>query len=102
MVWIKPSSGDGLGVQTIATSGGGFTLRYDQTNSTIYTQVSRIYTLIPVSTKRFIIFIQCWTNVEDVGPTLYKCYTNVCAYWDLDHFKRVVERLTHSPVADPE
>ena len=22
-------------------------------------------------------FIQCWTNVEDVGPTLYKCYTNV-------------------------
>ena len=24
-----------------------------------------------------ITFIQCWTNVEDVGPTLYKCYTNV-------------------------
>ena len=24
-----------------------------------------------------IIFVQCWTNVEDVGPTLYKCYTNV-------------------------
>ena len=23
------------------------------------------------------IFIQCWTNVEDVGPTLYKCYTHV-------------------------
>ena len=22
-------------------------------------------------------FIQCWANVEDVGPTLYKCYTNV-------------------------
>ena len=22
-------------------------------------------------------FIQCWTNVEDVGTTLYKCYTNV-------------------------
>ena len=21
--------------------------------------------------------MQCWTNVEDVGPTLYKCYTNV-------------------------
>ena len=52
MVWIKPSSGDGLGVQTIATSGGGFTLRYDQTNSTIYTQVSIIYTLIPVNTER--------------------------------------------------
>ena len=24
-----------------------------------------------------IAFIQRWTNVEDVGPTLYKCYTNV-------------------------
>ena len=24
-----------------------------------------------------IIFVQCWTNVEDVGPTLYKYYTNV-------------------------
>ena len=22
-------------------------------------------------------FMQCWTNVEDVGPALYKCYTNV-------------------------
>ena len=25
----------------------------------------------------FITFVQCRTNVEDVGPTLYKCYTNV-------------------------
>ena len=24
-----------------------------------------------------ITFVQCWTNVEDVGPTLYKCYANV-------------------------
>ena len=24
-----------------------------------------------------ITFVQCWTNVEDVGPTLYKWYTNV-------------------------
>ena len=24
-----------------------------------------------------IIFIQCWTNAEDVGPSLYKCYTNI-------------------------
>ena len=23
-----------------------------------------------------ITFIQCWANVEDVGPTLYKCYAN--------------------------
>ena len=31
----------------------------------------------PVNTKHLYDFIQCWTNVEDVGPTLYKCYTNV-------------------------
>ena len=24
-----------------------------------------------------ITFVQCWTSVEDVGTTLYKCYTNV-------------------------
>ena len=24
-----------------------------------------------------ITFVQRWTNVEDVGPTLYKCYANV-------------------------
>ena len=24
-----------------------------------------------------ITFVQCWANVEDVGPTLYKCYTDV-------------------------
>ena len=22
-------------------------------------------------------FVQCWTNVEDVGPMLYKCSPNV-------------------------
>ena len=32
-----------------------------------------------VSTRRIvqrvycITFVECWTNVEDVGPTLYKC-----------------------------
>ena len=30
----------------------------------------------PVTQNISITFIQCWTNVEDVGPTLYKCYTN--------------------------
>ena len=24
-----------------------------------------------------ITFVQCWTNVEDVEPTLYKCYTHI-------------------------
>ena len=31
----------------------------------------------PVNTKHLYDFMQCWTIVEDVGPTLYKCYTNV-------------------------
>ena len=31
----------------------------------------------PVNTKHLYDFMQCWTNVEDVGPTLYKWYTNV-------------------------
>ena len=30
-----------------------------------------------VNTKHLYDFMQCWTNVENVGPTLYKCYTNV-------------------------
>ena len=31
----------------------------------------------PVNSKHLYDFIQSWTNVEDVGPTLYKCYTIV-------------------------
>ena len=27
-------------------------------------------------------FVQCWTIVEDVGPTLYKCYKKFCVCWD--------------------
>ena len=30
-----------------------------------------------VNRKHLYDFMQCWTNVEKVGPTLYKCYTNV-------------------------
>ena len=30
-----------------------------------------------VNTKHLYDFMQCWTNVENVWPTLYKCYTNV-------------------------
>ena len=29
----------------------------------------------PVNTTNCITFVQCWTSVEDVGPTLYKCHT---------------------------
>ena len=27
-----------------------------------------------------ITFVQCWTSVEDVWPTLYECYTNVLCF----------------------
>ena len=32
-----------------------------------------------------ITFVQCWTNVEDVGPTLYKCYANVLCLLGIQH-----------------
>ena len=25
-------------------------------------------------------FVQCWTSIEDFGPTLYKCYTHVLCF----------------------
>ena len=42
-----------------------------------------------------ITFMQCWTSVEDVGPTLYKCYANVLCLLehvgpDVDAFAVVV------------
>ena len=30
-----------------------------------------------------ITFIQCWANVDDDGPTLYICYTNVLCLLDI-------------------
>ena len=34
------------------------------------------YSLAQQTQNMCITFVQCWTNVEDVGPMLYKCYTN--------------------------
>ena len=40
---------------------------------------------IPSKRKTFCTtFIQRRPNVIDDGPTLYKCYTNVCVYWVAD------------------
>ena len=36
-----------------------------------------------------ITFMQCWTNVEDVGPTLHKCYPNVLCLLGLNVPKTV-------------
>ena len=40
-------------------------------------QVDPMRVPTPCEHNQFVNFVQCWTNVEDVGPTLYKCYTNV-------------------------
>ena len=46
---------------------------------------------IQVNTKHLYDFMQCWTNVEDVGPTLYKCYTNVlCLLGQEDFLSNIV------------
>ena len=37
----------------------------------------RIRQILPSKQNICIPFVQCWTNVEDVGPTLYKWNTNV-------------------------
>ena len=37
---------------------------------------------IPIPAKIYTTFVQCWTKVEDVGSTLYKCYTIICVCWD--------------------
>ena len=71
-----------------------------------------VTSLVLVSSSRFIwkptqqtqnicmTFVQCWTYVEDVGPTWYKCYTNVlcllgtCMYmlWVYGHATLSVRR----------
>ena len=41
-------------------------------------EVVLIYVAYTKQTQNMCVtFVQCWTNVEDVGPTLYKCYANV-------------------------
>ena len=36
-----------------------------------------VETMYCVQTSKHKTFVQCCANVEDVGSTLYKCYTNV-------------------------
>ena len=44
-------------------------------------------------------FVQRWPNVFDVGPTLYKCYTNVCVCWvgDNNNFNPCTAMSDHIP-----
>ena len=42
--------------------------------------------------------VQCWTNVEDVGPTLYKCYTHVLRRMRRHNFKRLQNAVNTSMV----
>ena len=54
-----------------------------------------IYTMLDQrqTQKNCIRFKQCWTNVEDIEPSLYKCYKNVLcllghAEWYMQHMPR--------------
>ena len=56
-------------------------LRYSATYRHTDRRLSQIPLYIDMPTQQtqniFITFVHCGTNVEDVWPTLYKCYTNV-------------------------
>ena len=41
---------------------------------------------VPANTKNCITFVWSWTNVEDVGPALYRCYTIVLCLLQLHFF----------------
>ena len=45
-----------------------------------------------------ITFVQCWTSVEDAGPTLYKCYTNIlcllhCKWANISYYSTSLEHF---------
>ena len=44
--------------------------------------VSFLLRNIPAAQNICLLIIQCWTNVKDVGPTLYKYYTNILCLLD--------------------
>ena len=44
----------------------------------------------PVNTKHLYDFMQCWTNVEDVGPTLYNVIQMSCVCWAGDFLSNIV------------
>ena len=52
-------------------------LRLSVTNLLGHADPLTLLVLTQRTQNNCITFIQCWSNVEDVGPTLYKCYTNV-------------------------
>ena len=56
----------------------------------VETALPQVCIYIPVNTKHLYDFMQCWTNVEDVGPTLYKCYTNVLCLLGQDFLSNIV------------
>ena len=42
-------------------------------------------------------FVQCWTNVEDVGQTLYKCCTNVLCLLGIYSYSGAIIHKKHYP-----
>ena len=56
----------------------------------------------PAEKNICITFVQCWTNVEDVGPTLYKCCTNsLCLLGNNDlHYVNGLHAMLHYNAAN--
>ena len=49
---------------------------------------------VPSKHKTFVCvtFVQCWTNVEDVGPTLYKSCTNVLRFLGITRMPSLIKK----------
>ena len=76
---IKPSKGH-LGTLNVITR-----LMWAQIICTFVEKPSS-FICIPSKHKNVCItFVQCWANVEDAGPTLYECYTNVLCLLGCTH-----------------
>ena len=68
-------------------------------NYTILSQQDEDVDTCPQQTQNIsITFIQCWTNVEDVGPTLYKCYLNALCLLTRYMSGRVYENETSADI----
>ena len=61
------------------------------------TQVELFDSLSTYPVNICITFMQCWANVDNAGPTLYKCYTNVLCQLDtaihLLNFSEILSRF---------
>ena len=77
--WTKRNSdGRNYVIKNISERAAEILVRQRQTITRAMTNTNGWwFVLSQQSQSIFITFVQCWTNVEDVGPALYQCYKNV-------------------------